>query len=275
VGTSNSRVAVDCPHCGAGYELSEDRTGFMCTSCGVSSHFWSCPACNCAQQIAQTNPNAVSGCIDCGVSSTVAKWHKNPAHAVALKPQSARLFPGADVDPAQRAVSGIVTAASVPGLWPGSRCVIVFAAPFVAVFGGNGEILRVDYSEVSSLEVGGLGTRRYSTNAGIIGGGFGVTGALEGMALASFLNAATTRTTMVHDTTLSFRAGPSAVLMNADLYEPSTLRVILSPAYHRIEQAASHGQRGLPAAPPGWYPNPDGSETRRYWNGSKWTEHYA
>ena len=27
-----------------------------------------------------------------------------------------------------------------------------------------------------------------------------------------------------------------------------------------------------PSANPGWYPDPDGSNTMRYWNGSEWTE---
>ena len=27
--------------------------------------------------------------------------------------------------------------------------------------------------------------------------------------------------------------------------------------------------------PPGWYPNPDGSRSMRYWDGSAWTEHLA
>jgi len=200
----------------------------------------------------------------------MAMWQKYPAPACALGPKLTRLLPGTPADPAQRAVRGVVTAASVPGLWPGSPCLLVFAAAFVVVLGGHGEVIRVAYSEVSSLEIGGAGTRRYSTNAGIRGGGFGLQGALEGMAVASLINAATTRTTTVHDTTLSFRAGPSAILMNADLYEPSTLRVMLSPAYHRIEQAAAYRQHNATAIAAGWYPDPNGSATRRYWDGSKW-----
>jgi hypothetical protein len=28
-------------------------------------------------------------------------------------------------------------------------------------------------------------------------------------------------------------------------------------------------------ANPGWYPNPDGSESLRYWDGSRWSDHYS
>jgi hypothetical protein len=198
-----------------------------------------------------------------------------PAPASALGPGLTRFLPGTPVDPAQRSVLGFVVATSVPGLSPLTPCRLLFAATSVVVSVASGDVLRVAYSEVSSLEIGGAGTRSYSTNAGVRGGGFGLQGALEGMAVASLINAATSRTTTVHDTTLSFRAGPSALLMKADLYEPSTLRVILSPVFHRIEQARGDLHNDPTAIAAGWYPDPSGSAGRRYWDGSKWTEQYA
>ena len=35
------------------------------------------------------------------------------------------------------------------------------------------------------------------------------------------------------------------------------------------------GRHNLPAAPPGWYPDPGIPGTRRYWSGAAWTEHVA
>jgi hypothetical protein len=145
----------------------------------------------------------------------------------------------------------------------------------VVVWVAAGEVLRVAYSEVSSLEIGGAGTRSYTSNAGISGGGFGARGALEGIAIAGLINAATTRTTTVHDTTLSFRAGPSAILMDASMYEPSTLRIMLSPTFHRVEQAATSRQHTPPVPRAGWYADPQGGARQRYWDGSRWTEHYS
>jgi len=52
----------------------------------------------------------------------------------------------------------------------------------------------VPYSEVEDVEIGGPGLVK--TGGGFIGGGFDVTGALEGMAIASVLNAPTRRTSV-------------------------------------------------------------------------------
>jgi hypothetical protein len=275
VGTSDSHVEVDCPHCGAGYLLPHDRKDFACTSCGTSSFFHKCPKCAAPQQHGPSTPIATLRCGTCGIESMTHEWHLFSVPAYELGPRLTRLLPGTPLDPAQRSVWGFVTATSIPGLGPWTPCRLVFGADCVVVSGPSGEVLRVPYSEVKTLEVGGAGTRSYSTNAGIRGGGFGLQGALEGMAVASLINAATTRRTTVHDTTLSFRAGPSAILMNADAYEPSTLRIMLSPAYDRIEKARGDRQSKPPSAAAGWHPDPSGAAGQRYWDGSTWTEHYA
>jgi Short C-terminal domain len=50
------------------------------------------------------------------------------------------------------------------------------------------------YSEVEDVDIGGPGLVR--TGGGFVGGGFGVTGAIEGMAVASVLNGLTSRTSI-------------------------------------------------------------------------------
>jgi len=134
---------------------------------------------------------------------------------------------------------------------------------------------RIAYSDVNFLDVSGQGTKTHTRNAGIIGGGFGLEGALKGMALAYMVNAATTRATTVHDTVVSLRAAQRAIMMRNEAFEPDELRIILSPVYYRIEQATR--ARQLPkrsqAAPAGWYPDPTGASGQRYWDGKSWTSH--
>jgi hypothetical protein len=50
----------------------------------------------------------------------------------------------------------------------------------------------VAYSEIEDVEIGGPGMVR--SGGGFVGGGFGAVGALEGMAVASVLNALTNKT---------------------------------------------------------------------------------
>ena len=52
----------------------------------------------------------------------------------------------------------------------------------------------VAYPEVEDIEIGGPGLVK--SGGGFVGGGFGAVGALEGMAIASVLNALTTRTSI-------------------------------------------------------------------------------
>jgi hypothetical protein len=157
VATSSGEVEVDCGHCGAGYILPGDRSDFACMSCGTSSFFHCCPACGVAQRHQPSAPTRTLRCGTCGLESLTGQWHMHPAPVGALDPVRTRIVPGTPLDPAQRLVKGFATASSVPGLWPLTPCNLLFAAAYVVVSVAAGEVLRVPYSEVSSLEIGGAG----------------------------------------------------------------------------------------------------------------------
>ena len=268
----NDTVPVDCARCGAGYLLSPQHRGYTCTSCGNNVVFSRCPGCQQVGIVGQGHQYLQ--CSGCGKNSSLR--NTGEASARDLLPNSACFRPGATPDPQQRAVFGIVTAASsVPALVPGSPCLLLFSWDYIGVHAGHGELDRIAYSDVNFLDVSGQGTKTHTSNAGIIGGGFGLEGALKGMALAYLVNAATTRAATVHDTVVSLRAAQRAVMMRNETFEPDELRIILSPAYYRIEQAAR--ARQLPkqgqAAPAGWYPDPTGASGQRYWDGKSWTSH--
>jgi hypothetical protein len=81
-------------------------------------------------------------------------------------------------------------------LTAGERCDVRFVEDRLMVFASRrAEVLaEVPYSQVEDMEIGGPGMVR--SGGGFTGGGFGLDGAIEGMAIAAVLNAMTTRTSI-------------------------------------------------------------------------------
>ncbi len=121
---------------------------------------------------------------------------------------------------------------------------LVFREDGLEVFGYDGDrprqlAIALPFSEVFTLELSGPG--KVTTGGGFVGGGLGLVGAAEGIAIAAFLNAVTTRTKII-----------SVVQVGDDDHEgffvhteatPEELRRFLSPTFVRLRQ-----QR--PAPPP-------------------------
>lgn len=109
-------------------------------------------------------------------------------------------------------------------------------------------LVEVPYGEVAAVDVGGPSLTK--TGGGFIGGGFGVVGAAEGMAIAGVLNALTTCVKI--KTVLRIEAAqPELYFVNTQV-EPEALRIGLSRALGAIRQAKSAAT------------NADGGEDRPY-----------
>jgi Short C-terminal domain len=87
--------------------------------------------------------------------------------------------------------------------------------------------------EFLSLEISGAGTE--TTNAGIVGGGFGIEGMLKGMVVASVLNAITTKSQT--NTYMRFSGVNKEMFLHLDCVEPAELRMILSSIFVEIENS--------------------------------------
>ena len=96
----------------------------------------------------------------------------------------------------------------------------------------SGRVEQISYPEVASIAITGPG--RVTTGGGVIGGGFGITGALEGMALAAILNTLTTRT-QIH-TILEIITHRGELFVHYGDIEPSALRIALSPVFARLRE---------------------------------------
>ena len=99
---------------------------------------------------------------------------------------------------------------------------------------GRKRTARFTYFELVELTVAGPGT--VTTGGGFVGGGFGVEGALEGMAVASILNAVTTKTK--NHTFITLVANFGELHLHYSGMEPGALRVVLSSVFRKMRQSS-------------------------------------
>jgi len=89
---------------------------------------------------------------------------------------------------------------------------------------------KIHYAEILELLIGGPGA--VTTGGSFIGGGFGVAGALEGIAVATVLNLLTTRTRLF--TIMQFSTHRGEVFLHYGALEPGALRIALSSVLTRL-----------------------------------------
>jgi hypothetical protein len=97
------------------------------------------------------------------------------------------------------------------------------------------------YSEVEDIEIGGPGL--VQTGGGFVGGGFGVTGAVEGMAIASVLNGLTSRTSI--KTVVRIQGTNCELFLLHAWATPDQLRMEMSHALGVIRKARSTGSTAV------------------------------
>jgi hypothetical protein len=93
--------------------------------------------------------------------------------------------------------------------------------------------IEIPYSDLTGAEIGGDGEK--TTSAGVFGGGFGVEGAVEGIAIASLLNAATRKTRV--DSRMRIGSVHGEVLLRHNIFTPNQLRVTFSPIFTHLQAA--------------------------------------
>ena len=92
----------------------------------------------------------------------------------------------------------------------------------------------------SLLDIAITGPGRVTSGGGYIGGGFGVAGFAEGVAMASVLNAITSKSEVV--TVLQLLGSGWELHGLTSVYEPGALRVLLSPVFTRLRSTAAPEQ---------------------------------
>lgn len=147
-------------------------------------------------------------------------------------------------DPDVRVLGGFEAVAGSGDCPPtGTLCSVAALADGVLVLaeiGARGRTM-LPYLELLELEVGGRGM--ITTGGRYTGGGFGITGALTGMAIASMLNNASRKTQV--DSFLRLSSRHTEILLRHWRYPPQTVRGALS----RMFTAQLAAARTAAAAP--------------------------
>lgn len=127
----------------------------------------------------------------------------------------------------------------------GERYEVRFLDDRVAAFPARGllPLAEVPYRQIDDVEIGGPGLVR--SGGGFSGGGFGVVGSLEGMAIAGVLNALTTRKSIT--TILRIEGTNCEFFFLYTQATPEQLRIRMSAALGAI-RAEKAAQRPIPTA---------------------------
>lgn len=149
-------------------------------------------------------------------------------------------------DPNQRFLAGeILQVSGISGVATG-RCALLFARDLaILMIGSNTDRFTIKYEEIGALRFGGPGVISRTSGGGWMGGGFGIGGMLEGVALASVMNSLTTKTTSSIESIITLQWNSCQLDFLHTLFEPTQLGSILAPVVSRIESAHTAAQARL------------------------------
>lgn len=118
----------------------------------------------------------------------------------------------------------------VTSLIAGYVCLVTFGNDAISIV-SSAQKIDIKLAQLTELKLEGPG--RVTTSAGMIGGGFGLEGALLGIGAATLLNALTTNTTT---NTILYLAWPGAELfLHTSEYSPDEARLVLSHAFTAVQ----------------------------------------
>ncbi|MBJ6727583.1 hypothetical protein [Geomesophilobacter sediminis] len=113
---------------------------------------------------------------------------------------------------------------------PGEKCKVIFSNNLISLESKR-STFKINLTHVHDLEIGGPGEVR--TDAGMIGGGFGIDGAIAGIGIASVINALTAKNTV--NTVLKIDWEGGEVFLHTSEFNPETLRLKLSNTFTTIK----------------------------------------
>jgi DNA-directed RNA polymerase subunit RPC12/RpoP len=224
-------VEVRCTQCASTVVVDSSKSKYRCPT-GHRQAFVACQRCGAPFQIPGDEKDRTTRCSSCG-----EPWKSAPITAwdwcdywVERQTKVETILDDFDL-----VIRGITLAAAGGTQIPNrSLCLVGFGAIAVTITPEQRQdpVDRIPYAQIHSIQVDGTSTRR---NAGMMGGGFGIAGAAEGMLAASVINSLTARTTV--NTILRIAAASSEFVFVSDTIESKSLEMFLTPVYPRVRQA--------------------------------------
>jgi hypothetical protein len=252
-------MAMDCWVCGAGGVFDPTASERRCQGCGaVTLHRW-CPRCDEAVVI----PPSVAApgvkawnCPCCKRAAKRNRWDAAPMSEAVSATKWILDYYGnrageALSDPERRKISGsILSMSGLSGMSTGGCAMVFDRDSAVVILGDQSRRRQLDYSDITSLQIGGRGDVVTTTASGTrwSGGGFGPAGIIEGVALSTVLNSLTSTTKTQHQIETIFHLhwnSGSLTLLNTERL-PAQWGSLLSPVIRRIEahQQAANTAKG-------------------------------
>ena len=121
----------------------------------------------------------------------------------------------------------------------GTSCLLALSHRMISIRADRRNSFEIPMLEVSEVQINGPGV--ITTGGGFIGGGFGVAGAIEGMAVAGILNALTAKS-KIH-TFISLVTNAGELHFHYSGMEPSALRVALADTFTTLRRLNPEWQR--------------------------------
>ena len=245
----DGRIVLDCGLCGAGGAHPPHLSDTVCGVCqGMTCHR-SCPKCRSLVSLSpeHTTPNVRRWCcFGCGYEGRREAWRAAAVEqAAGLNPEFVQLYAVVGLDlraallnPHRRRVDGSVIAADgFSGRVSGGATIIFEAECALVMVGDLSRPVKVPYERLTSLQIDGPGLVHSTTGGGWSGGGFGLTGALQGVAMAHVLNAVTTRHHTSVESVVNVQwPGAGLSLLNT-MFLPEHLLWLLHPVLQRVDEA--------------------------------------
>jgi hypothetical protein len=185
-------------------------------------------------------------CLSCGKQADPRKWLvASLADVSEHHPSVVEMYAdmGLDLaevrsDPRRRRLDGVILeAAGISGIATGG-CGIIFDRDVVTLaIGDLSNRTSIRYEDITVLQFAGRGAVTEQSGGGWVGGGFGLSGALEGVLTASALNSLTATTSTRIESVVSFAWLSNWLILLNQHFVPERLAEIFAPVVDRIREA--------------------------------------